>query len=109
MASRIDLSNRISLRSIFASVFSTLALMILFMSLVGGFRLWVFSLRELPVLGTDFWMWFFAAWAASLWISSCVAAISSRSTSDHDGLIHGFVTWAVTVDVFGPVLTMLIV
>lgn len=90
---QVFLTSRLSARAIIAGTLSTFALMILLMILAGGFGLWTFNLSELSQASTAFWIWSFAAWTISLYISGFVASISSRSITRRDGALHGFVTW----------------
>lgn len=91
---RINFPSRLSSRAIIAGVGSTFALMILSLALAGGLGLWSFDITELPTSGPVFWVWVLSSWVVSIYISSYVAAISSRSTTGRDGRLHGFLTWA---------------
>ena len=92
--SQIDFPSRISVRAIGAGVVSSFALMILFMALGGAFGLGRFDLTDLSRMSGGFWIWVSAAWIVSLYCAAYVAAIVGRSTTDRDGMLYGFVTWA---------------
>ncbi len=89
-----DFPSRLSARAITAGVVCFFALMILFMTLAGGFGLWRFDIMELPELGPAFWMWTFVSWILSNYLSGYVAATAARSMKTRDGLLHGLVIWA---------------
>lgn len=93
--SQIDFPSRLSARAVTAGVFSTFALMILFMSLAGGLGLWRFDLFELPQLGTGFWILAFAGWIVSIFASSYIASVVGRAKSPWQGALYGFITWSV--------------
>lgn len=101
-SSNVYLSSRLSSRAVLAGTISTFALMILFMILAAAFGLWSFNLSDLRRAGVGFWLWGFSAWILSLYISSYVTAIASRSITRRDGALHGFIIWA-TVSVFGGI------
>lgn len=94
--SQADFPSRLSFRAIVAGSLSTFALMMLFLTLGGGLGLWNLDLSELPRQGAGFWIWAFASWIVSLFISSYVAASASRSVKDRDGALHGFIIWAAS-------------
>lgn len=99
---RAHLSSRLSIRAIFSAVFSTFAVMSLLMLLTGVFRLWMFDSyiqRESFIA----WTVAFTAWAFSTYVGGYIASIVSRSVTERDGKLHGFITWA-TVSILGCLL-----
>ena len=95
LTSKVDLASRMSARAIVAGVFSSLALMIMFMALGAGFGLWNYDLNGFLRMDSGLWLYTFVAWAISLYISGYIAALASRSSATRDGNLHGLVTWAV--------------
>jgi predicted ferric reductase len=89
-----DISSRISSKAIIASIFSVFSLMILFMLLASGLKLWAFNLQELDYLERNFWVWTGIAWLMSLTLSSYLSILIGRVKDWMDGLIYGFITWA---------------
>ena len=96
LISKIDLTSRVSVRAVAAGVISSLALMVMFMSLSAGLGLWTNDLNGFLRMDTGLWLYTFIAWGISLYIGAYVSAVASRSTTGRDGNLHGFVTWAAS-------------
>lgn len=88
---------RLSLRGVFAGVVTVYALMMLFMLMLGGFKLWTFDLREVPLILSRFWLWTLLFWVMSSFIGAYIAGYVAGSERALDGVIQGIVTWSSVV------------
>jgi hypothetical protein len=97
---RFGLTSRVSARAVTSGVAITLAVGTMLMLFAGVFGLLPtgnFDAESMRRLGAGFGVWTLVSWILAAFVGAWLAAVIGRSKERRDGLLHGVVTWALTM------------